>query len=97
MTPESIPQAWLEAFARAEALDPAIREALRPVYDRLRVEAPDQASTFALAMICRALRMIEVPPGSDISRQEMRRLLAEASAAYVAAHPDHPRDEKLEG
>lgn len=88
MSAESIPDAWLAAFRRAEELDPAIREALRPVYDRLLADAPDQASAFALAMICRALRMIEPPPGA--SRDEIRGGLASLAAAYVAAYPDHP-------
>lgn len=92
MTPESIPQHWLAALERAEALDPIIREALRPVYDRLRADAPDQAATLSMAMICRALRMIEIPESFAVPRDEIRSFLAEVCAAYVAANPDHPRD-----
>jgi len=88
MTPESIPDPWLAAFRRADDLDPIVRESLRPVFDRLSADAPDQAAPFAMAMICRALRMIEPPPG--IERAQMRRELAEMCAAYVSARPDHP-------
>lgn len=88
MNAESIPDEWLAAFRRAEELDPVIREALRPAYDRLSADAPEQASAFALAMICRALRMIEPPPGAI--REEIRSGLAVMAAAYVAAYPDHP-------
>jgi hypothetical protein len=90
MTPESIHAAWLEVFRRADELDPIIREALRSVYDRLRAEAPEQASAFALAMLCRALRTIEPPPGSMLSREQIREGLASMAAAYVEANPDHP-------
>jgi hypothetical protein len=90
MTPESIPDAWLNAFRRADEIDPIIREALRPIYDRLKADAPEQASSFALAMICRALRMIESPPGSPISRDELRRGLASMASAYVESFPEHP-------
>lgn len=90
MSAESIPGEWLAAFQRSEELDPIIREALRPVYDRLLADAPQQASAFALAMICRALRMIEPPPGANIARHEIRRGLAQMAAAFVAAYPDHP-------
>lgn len=89
MTPESIPPQWLDALRRAESLDPAIREALRPVYDRLRADAPDQAASLSLAMICRALRSIEPPPGGGVDRAAMRQYLADLAAAYVAAYPDH--------
>ena len=88
MTPESIPAEWLAAFQRAEELDPIIREALRPVYDRLLADVPQQGSAFSLAMICRALRMIEPPEGD--TREEIRHGLAVMAAAYVAAYPDHP-------
>lgn len=88
MSAESIPDPWLAAFRRAEELDPIIREALRPVFDRLKADAPGEASSFALAMICRALRMIEPPPGA--SREEIRSGLAAMCAAYVAVNPDHP-------
>lgn len=90
MSPEQIPDQWLAALQRAEELDPVVREALRPVFDRLKSDAPQQASSFALAMICRALRMIEPPPGTTISREEMRRDLAALCAAYVSVNPDHP-------
>jgi hypothetical protein len=85
---DPIPDSWLAAFERAEELDPIIREALRPVFDRLSKDAPGQASTLAMAMICRALRMIEPPPGFD--RDSMRMRLAEMCAAFVVARPDHP-------
>lgn len=88
MSAESIPDAWLAAFHRAEQLDPIIREALRPVYDRLLADTPEHASAFAMAMICRALRMIEPPPGA--TREQVRGGLAQLCAAYVAAYPEHP-------
>lgn len=87
---EFIPRPWLAAFERAEELDLIIREALRPVFDRLKADAPGEASSFAIAMICRALRMIEPPPGADISRETMRHQLAYLCASYVAAYPEHP-------
>lgn len=90
MSAESIPDNWLSAFQRGEELDPIIREALRPVFDRLKADAPEQASAFALAMLCRALRMIEIPPGFPLTRDQMRRDLATMAAMYVAAYPDHP-------
>lgn len=83
-----MPDPWLAAFRRADELDPIVRESLRPVFDRLRADAPHEAASFAMAMICRALRMVEPPPGID--REEMRRELAAICAAHVAAHPDHP-------
>ncbi len=68
-----------------------IREALRPVYDRLKDDAPQQAASFALAMMCRALRMIELPPGDTrMTREQMRAGLAQVAAAYVAVNPEHP-------
>lgn len=89
-TPESIPDEWLAAFQRAEEIDPIIREALRPVYDRLLGDAPGQASAFALAMICRALRMIEPPHGTTASRNEVRSGLASMAVAFVSVYPNHP-------
>lgn len=90
MSAERIPDMWLTAFRAGEELDPIIREALRPVFDRLKADAPDQASAFALAMICRALRMIEAPAGFSLTREQVREQLAVMAAWYVAAHPDHP-------
>lgn len=90
MSAESIPDPWLAAFARAEELDPIIRESLRPVYDRLLADAPQQASVFAMAMICRALRMIEPPVDGGTSREAVRHQLAYLCASYVADHPEHP-------
>jgi hypothetical protein len=87
---ESIPSRWLETLRRAEELDPAIREALRPVYDRIKSDAPDQASTFAIAMIVRAMRAINPPPGGPISRLELHRALGCMAADYVESFPDHP-------
>jgi hypothetical protein len=96
MTPESIPTSWLAALERGEELDPIIREALRPVFERLSKDAPEQPSAMALAMICRALRMIELPPGEKtMTREQMRMNLAQMCAAYVIVRPDHPRETKF--
>jgi hypothetical protein len=90
MTPESIPAARLAALGQAEKLDPVIREALRPVFDRLKADAPETASLFAMAMICRALRMLATPPGTAVDANELRASVAAACAAYVSIRPDHP-------
>lgn len=90
MGAESIPDIWLEAMREAEELDPIIREALRPVYERLKEDVPHEATAFAMAMIFRALRMIEVPPGWPMDRTATREQLAHLCAIYVTAHPDHP-------
>lgn len=81
--------AWAEAIRHAREIDPIIREALRPVFDRLQADTPQMASAMALSMICRALRMVESKTGD---KRPYQIALLQAAMMEVAANPDHPRE-----
>lgn len=88
MTPESIPDPWRVVIDQANDLDPAIREALRPVFDRLKSEAPNTAAAMSLAMICRALRMLRSTDGNSASQYQAA--ICRLALMEVTNHPDHP-------
>lgn len=80
--------AWGAVAAMADDLDPAIREALRPVYDRLKRDAPHTAPAMALAMICRALRMLStIEDGAPDGALEA---VCNIALAIVKKNPTHP-------
>lgn len=88
MTPESIPDAWRAVIDQANDLDPSIREGLRPVFDRLKSDAPNTAPAMSLAMICRALRMLRTADGADVSQYQAA--ILQIALMEVTIHPEHP-------
>lgn len=79
---------WAESIQQARDLDPILREAMRPVFSRLKAEAPNTATAMALAMICRALRMLKTADGADITPYRMA--ILQVAMMEVTAKPDHP-------
>lgn len=88
MSPESIPRHWAAVIRDAEKIDPIIREALRPVFERLKQDTPDMAAAFSVAMICRALRMLRTANGADAEPYQMA--ACSVAMAAVKANPEHP-------
>lgn len=90
LTPRQVENAaiWAKSIRQARELDRIVREAMRPVFDRLKKDAPDTAPAMALAMICRALRMLQTADGADAGPYRMA--VCQAALMEVTDRPDHP-------
>jgi len=86
MTPEDdFMQQYVGVIRTANRLDPIIREALRPVCERLKADVPDTATAMALALICRALRMVQT---DGTPKRPYQMALLYAAMLEVTEHPE---------